>query len=197
MLDQVIRRVRELTDERADDVAAVLLVSAAVNADDPENAGAMEKRSLGRLLAMCGVIGAVLLVLGGVAAGTAMTALDGHRSDLVDRLDPALIDVQQLTASLLDQETGIRGYVLTGQQVFLEPYLRGRGQEEQIATPPARSAHARRRTRGPRRGRDERVAVAHDVRRPRGRRHGRRGHLPPTPRRARPPSTGSARRWPR
>jgi signal transduction histidine kinase len=104
-----------------------------MTAPEPEDAGPIARRSLGRLLAVCAVIGAVLLVLGGVAAGTAMAALDSHRSDLVDRLDPALIDVQQMTASLLDQETGVRGYVLSGQQVFLDPYVRGRGEEDQGA----------------------------------------------------------------
>ncbi|HEY2223327.1 sensor histidine kinase [Actinomycetospora sp.] len=106
--------------------------------DDPEGfdepgAAAVGRRSLGRLLAMCAVLGVVLLVAGGVVAGTAMVALDRHRADLVDRIDPALVDVAKLNASLLDQETGIRGYVLGGQPVFLEPYLRGRAQEEQLA----------------------------------------------------------------
>ena len=101
---------------------------------DEPGAASVERRSLGRLLLMCGVVGLILLVLGGVVAGTAMVTLDRHRADRADRLDPALVDVAQLNASLLDQETGIRGYVLGGGQPgFLDPYLRGRAQEEQLA----------------------------------------------------------------
>lgn len=72
-----------------------------------DDAGPGDRRSLRRLLAMCGVVGLVLLVLAGVAAGIAMSSLDRHRTQLLDRLDPAALAASRLDASLLDQETGI------------------------------------------------------------------------------------------
>lgn len=40
---------------------------------------------------------------------------------------PATTDAQALLADMVDQETGVRGYLLTGQAVFLQPYYSGRG----------------------------------------------------------------------
>ncbi len=94
-----------------------------------DDAGPGDRRSLRRLLAMCGVVGLVLLVLAGVAAGIAMSSLDRHRTQLLDRLDPAALAASRLDASLLDQETGIRGYALAGQAAFLDPYRQGRAEE--------------------------------------------------------------------
>ncbi|MCD2194924.1 ATP-binding protein [Actinomycetospora endophytica] len=106
----------------------------AVETGSPQGSGGeVDQRSLSRLLALCTIIGLVVLLLGGLVTGTAMVALDRHRADLLDRLDPALVDVAQLNAALLDQETGIRGYVLGGQQAFLDPYTRGRDLEAQLA----------------------------------------------------------------
>jgi signal transduction histidine kinase len=92
-----------------------------------------DRRSLRRLLAMCGVVGLVVLVLAGVAAGVAMAGLDRHRIQLLDRIDPASLAASRLDAALLDQETGIRGYALAGQPVFLDPYRQGRADEAQQA----------------------------------------------------------------
>ena len=55
--------------------------------------GSVDRRSLRRLLAMCGVAGLVVLLVAAVAAGLAMTSLDRYRIQLVDRLDPAGPDV--------------------------------------------------------------------------------------------------------
>ncbi|WNI19505.1 CHASE3 domain-containing protein [Streptomyces sp. ITFR-21] len=44
---------------------------------------------------------------------------------LVDGSTPALVASVQLEKSLTDQETGVRGYGLTGQRAFLEPYTSG------------------------------------------------------------------------
>jgi len=69
--------------------------------------------------------GVLLLVAGGfVALGLSISSLL-HDSDRVRRSS----DVRLLTAaterSLLDVETGLRGYLLTGQNVFLEPFVQG------------------------------------------------------------------------
>jgi sigma-B regulation protein RsbU (phosphoserine phosphatase) len=47
-----------------------------------------------------------------------------------DQLVPARDELAALRTSLVDQETGERGYLLTGKDVFLEPYRTGRAQSE-------------------------------------------------------------------
>lgn len=46
------------------------------------------------------------------------------------RLLPAQLAVEQLRTSMLDQETGLRGFLLTGDQTFLGPYTSGRSEAE-------------------------------------------------------------------
>ena len=43
----------------------------------------------------------------------------------MDRIQPARSASFQLQNSLLDQETGVRGYALTGDDSFLDPYEKG------------------------------------------------------------------------
>lgn len=45
---------------------------------------------------------------------------------LQDTLEPAQLQLQRLLTSTVDQETGERGYLLTGDETFLEPYTTGR-----------------------------------------------------------------------
>ncbi len=66
----------------------------------------------------------VLLALGALGAwllahGTAVN------QRLVDRSTPALIAAVRLDAAMVNQETGIRGYGMTGRVEFLEPYRVG------------------------------------------------------------------------
>jgi signal transduction histidine kinase len=67
-----------------------------------------------------------LLVAGGAATG--LTRMSVLRS--VDRLDGMVLPARQaaadLTVAFVDQETGQRGFLLTGDRSFLEPYDRGR-----------------------------------------------------------------------
>ncbi len=68
----------------------------------------------------------VVVVLAGAALGAAIlghTAAVSNR--LSDRISPARTAVVELTAALVDQETGVRGYLLSGDERFLEPYARG------------------------------------------------------------------------
>jgi signal transduction histidine kinase len=48
------------------------------------------------------------------------------RNDLLNRIDPARVTAANLRAAVLDQESGVRGYVLTRDPQFLDPYERGR-----------------------------------------------------------------------
>jgi signal transduction histidine kinase len=47
------------------------------------------------------------------------------RSRLVDRVDPAQIAALTLQTAMINQETGVRGYLLGGRQEFLAPYRTG------------------------------------------------------------------------
>ncbi|MEE4546243.1 CHASE3 domain-containing protein [Streptomyces sp. V4-01] len=52
---------------------------------------------------------------------------------LVDHSSPALIEAVRLESALVDQETGTRGYALSGQRQFLEPYTQGLAQQKSAA----------------------------------------------------------------
>jgi signal transduction histidine kinase len=74
--------------------------------------------------------GAVLLmtlfsVIAVVIGAVALTHLDDQRQRVENTIDPAALAAQQLYSALLNEETGIRGYALSGQPDFLTPYTTG------------------------------------------------------------------------
>ena len=77
----------------------------------------------------------VVDVLGCTAvAGALLSRTNDQTNELVDRIQPARSIAFQLQKSLLDQETGVRGYVLSGDASFLTPYEEGReGERDHIA----------------------------------------------------------------
>ncbi|MFB8417968.1 CHASE3 domain-containing protein [Streptomyces albidoflavus] len=77
----------------------------------------------------------VVVVLGCTAvAGALLSRTNDRTNELVDRIQPARSIAFQLQKSLLDQETGVRGYVLSGDTSFLTPYEEGReGERDHIA----------------------------------------------------------------
>lgn len=79
--------------------------------------------------------GFVLVVCGClVVGGLVLARISDRTTDLVDRIQPARSSSFQLQNSLLDQETGVRGYALTGDTTFLEPYRAGvRAEAERLA----------------------------------------------------------------
>ncbi|GIH06443.1 histidine kinase [Rhizocola hellebori] len=80
------------------------------------------------------VILAGLLVAAAIAGTLALRNSAAASQTLTDRLSPALISAERLNTALLDQETGVRGYALTGERRFLEPYHAGLSAEQaQIA----------------------------------------------------------------
>ena len=77
--------------------------------------------SLARLFLIAGLVMTVVVVAGAVA----VVRLGRDRSAVIGRLDPANLLVSQLLTAYVDQETGIRGYVLTKGPLFLQPYQQG------------------------------------------------------------------------
>ena len=65
------------------------------------------------------------LLLSGLVLVAVLRQADRALSYQVGRTFPARIAASQLLTSLVDQETGLRGYALTGYKRFLEPYRQG------------------------------------------------------------------------
>jgi CHASE3 domain sensor protein len=81
-------------------------------------------------------ITASLLVLATLIAATG-NFIERHRVDaaqgqLRKHLRPAAASAQELTTAYVNQETGQRGYLLTGDSAFLEPYAAGTGAVNEI-----------------------------------------------------------------
>jgi CHASE3 domain sensor protein len=95
----------------------------------PPRSDAVRRWSLRRWVAVISVI-SLLVTAGAITAGAlALRQLSGARTELVDGLDPALLSAQKLSVGLVDEETGVRGYAISGVPAFLEPYLTGHQQE--------------------------------------------------------------------
>ena len=69
-----------------------------------------------------------------VAGGIALLSLHDNRERVVGTIDPARLQVQRLDTALVDQETGVRGYALSGQKDFLAPYNEGMAEERNAIT---------------------------------------------------------------
>jgi signal transduction histidine kinase len=82
--------------------------------------------TLFRRLIMTFIVLGILVVAGAVAAAVSLARLNSAQHRQVDRLDPAIQTTTDLFISLLNQETGLRGYALTREQTFLQPYKDGR-----------------------------------------------------------------------
>lgn len=97
-----------------------------------------KERSAGRRLTVQGWQTLVLVVMGGVVlAGAVAGAVLVQRTDDVmqewtDVIGPARIAAYQLQAALRDQETATRGYAISADRQFLDPYYDGQ-QDERAA----------------------------------------------------------------
>ncbi|MDG3013779.1 CHASE3 domain-containing protein [Corynebacteriales bacterium D3-21] len=76
---------------------------------------------------------AVLICAGAVAGAVSLTRSSQVTDELTGTLLPARAAAYQFQSSLLNQETGVRGYALTGDPSFLEPYNQGL-QTQQLST---------------------------------------------------------------
>ena len=76
-----------------------------------------------------------LVTAAGTALGVvAIVRLTNARNTVLDRNGPAVLAQLQLNTALVNQESGLRGLVLTGREQFLEPYRDGRiSEREQYA----------------------------------------------------------------
>ena len=75
----------------------------------------------------------VVVLAGLVAGGLLMNRTDHMARELIDNIQPARVAAYQLQAALRDQETAVRGYVITADRQFLDPYYAGQQVEKQAA----------------------------------------------------------------
>ncbi|MFD6880185.1 MULTISPECIES: ATP-binding protein [unclassified Streptomyces] len=76
----------------------------------------------------------VVLALLGAAGAWVLGRTASLSEELVDTRSPALTTSFRLESALLNQETGIRGYGLTGTPEFLSPYQKGLAEEKEFTT---------------------------------------------------------------
>jgi signal transduction histidine kinase len=84
---------------------------------------------LGRIIGVAVLALLVFSVAAVVAGALALISLRDARAQVVDVIDPAALQAQQLDNALVNQETGVRGYALSAQQSFLAPYTDGMTEE--------------------------------------------------------------------
>jgi len=75
----------------------------------------------------------VVVIVGLVAGGLLMNRTDALSRELIDNIQPARVEAYALQAALRDQETAVRGYVITADRQFLDPYYTGQDTEKQAA----------------------------------------------------------------
>ena len=81
--------------------------------------------SLKRRLGLAFIVAGTVFVIGSVLGGLALNGMVSAVNLQVNRLDPAARNTSYLLTSLVDEETGVRGYIISRQQSFLAPYRQG------------------------------------------------------------------------
>ncbi|MBY8883459.1 CHASE3 domain-containing protein [Streptomyces sp. PTM05] len=81
---------------------------------------------------MAGVM-TVLVVIAGAVGVVLFRATQDASDQLTDHLAPARVSTATLQAALVDQETGVRGYVISRNTEFLQPYTQGLATERQTS----------------------------------------------------------------
>nr|WP_261994263.1 ATP-binding protein [Streptomyces sp. t39] len=83
---------------------------------------------------VAGVSVALAVLLGLLSLGVwSLSRSEDITGRLVDIHSPALIEAERMEAALLNQETGVRGYSVAGQQEFLAPWEQGLSDQETSA----------------------------------------------------------------
>ena len=84
-----------------------------------------------RIAALCAVTG---VILGALAVFAAITAAQHNRQldDVLNRASPMRAAGESLNTAFVDQETGIRGFAISGQEASLKPYTAGMADERQL-----------------------------------------------------------------
>lgn len=90
--------------------------------------------SLKRRLAIAFTVAGVILVVAAIVSLVSLGRVNSDTNAQVDRYDPALLASQNLLTALINQETGVRGYALSSNQQFLQPYTQGLSDQKSATT---------------------------------------------------------------
>jgi signal transduction histidine kinase len=97
---------------------------------EARRAGAARRWPLSRIVATA-VLALLAFSVAAVAAGAIALVNLGHaRTRVLDVIDPAALQAQQLDNALVNEETGVRGYALSAQRSFVAPYTQGIAAEQ-------------------------------------------------------------------
>jgi len=83
------------------------------------------RRSLGFLADASLIAALAAVIVGALVIWASFSNLIEDRKQLLDRLEPALVNTEKLRTALLDQQTGVRGFARTRLDSFLDPYRSG------------------------------------------------------------------------
>jgi signal transduction histidine kinase len=86
----------------------------------------------GWLTLVLSIMGVVVLA-GAVVSAMLLIHTDDVSRDLSDDIQPARVAATQLQAAIRDQETGLRGYLISAERQFLQPYDDGKREERAAA----------------------------------------------------------------
>lgn len=75
----------------------------------------------------------VVVLAGGIAAVLLLNRSDRVVDELTEEIGPSRISAYQLQAALRDQETSLRGYLISADRQFLAPYYDGQRLEQEAA----------------------------------------------------------------
>jgi signal transduction histidine kinase len=85
---------------------------------------------IARIIGVGTLLLALFSVVAIILAAVTLGNLSAPRNRVVNVLDPAAFHGSQLYAALLNQETGLRGYLLSGNKQFLTPYVMGFAEQQ-------------------------------------------------------------------
>ncbi len=88
----------------------------------------MARLRLGQWVTIIVIVLGVVLVLGVIVGGTALSRESDARDEIIDQLDPARAASLEFAAAIVAQQNGLRGYALNGLQSSLQAYDRARAQ---------------------------------------------------------------------
>ena len=92
----------------------------------------MTSSTLRRRLAIAFVALAAVIALGLSVAVVSAVRLYNAQIEVTDRLFEAYSLAGDLNQAVVDQETGFRGFALTGEEGFLDPYVAGRARADEV-----------------------------------------------------------------
>ena len=84
-----------------------------------------------RVVALCVTVGLLLTALGIAAVFTAAASND-RIEDVLNRTTPMRAYGESIVTAMVDQETAIRGYAISGRDANLEPYRRGLAEQNRL-----------------------------------------------------------------